>query len=151
MIWVIIAVFVGISVFCGYKSDDGIETGWTVGSALSCIFAGIAFFLAIIMIVFVVDASTADERIAMYEAENQKIEAQMAEIVEKYQAYESGIFAEVNEKNAMSLVCLYPELKSDSLVSEQMSVYIENNEEIKESKEEKISARPYKWFLYFGG
>ena len=44
-----------------------------------------------------------------------------------------------------------PELKSDKLVEEQISVYEENNKKIRELKEDKINLKVKKWWLYFGG
>ena len=46
---------------------------------------------------------------------------------------------------------MYPELKSDKLVEEQISVYEENNKKIRELKEDKIDLKVKKWWLYFGG
>ena len=149
MIWIIFVGLAGLAVLFHILDDDYVS-GWLIGSVISAIAACVIFVIAIITTIVVVDAQTADERIAMYEYENQKIEKQITEIVENYQEYEKGIFAEVNEENAMALITLYPDLKSDSLVKEQISVYVENNEKIKKLKEEKISVRPYKWWLYFG-
>lgn len=99
----------------------------------------------------VVNASSIDDRIAMYETENAKIESQIVEVVKQYQQYEKEIFAEVTPDSAMTLVSLYPELKSDALVVKQIEVYIGNNEKIKSLKEEKIVVSVKKWWLYFGG
>ena len=92
-----------------------------------------------------------DDKIAMYEEENTKIETQIAEAVKQYQEYEHDIFVEVAPESAVTLVSLYPELKADTLVQKQIEVYIANNEKIKELKESKISGSVKKWWLYFGG
>ena len=92
-----------------------------------------------------------DDQIAMYEEENLKIETQIAETVKQYQKYEHDIFVEVAPESAVTLVSLYPELKSDTLVQKQIEVYIANNETIKKLKESKISGSVKKWWLYFGG
>lgn len=92
-----------------------------------------------------------DDKIAMYEEENTKIETQIAEAVKQYQEYEHDIFVEVAPESAVTLVSLYPELKADTLVQKQIEVYIANNEKIKELKESKISGSVMKWWLYFGG
>ena len=94
-----------------------------------------------------------DEKIDMYQEENQNIESQIAEVVAQYQKYENDIFTDVAENNqdAMFLVTLYPELKADTLVAKQIEVYTNNNQKIKELKEQQIYGKVYKWWLYFGG
>ena len=52
--------------------------------------------------------------------------------------------------NEMALVSLYPELKADTLVQQQITVHTENNAKIKELKEKKIDLKLSKWWLYFG-
>lgn len=95
--------------------------------------------------------SVIDDRIAMYQEENAKIETQITEVVKQYQEYETDIFAEVNPNSAITLVSLYPELKSDSLVNSQIEVYVSNNQKIKELREEEIEGKVKRWWLYFGG
>ena len=51
----------------------------------------------------------------------------------------------------MFLVTLYPELKADTLVAKQIEIYTNNNQKIKELKEQKLYGKVYKWWLYFGG
>lgn len=96
-------------------------------------------------------AKVVDEKIEMYSTENGKIETQIAGVVQQYQEYEQETFDKVAPKDAMTLVTLYPELKSDELVQKQIAVYVENNEKIKELKEEKINGSVNRWWLYFGG
>jgi hypothetical protein len=91
-----------------------------------------------------------DDRIDMYTEENTKIEQQIATTVEQYQQYETDIFKEVAPKDAVTMVALYPELKSDTLVQQQIEVYVANNEKIKELREDKIEGKITRWWLYFG-
>lgn len=88
--------------------------------------------------------------IAMYEEENTKIEQQIADVVTQYQEYEEGIFTEVAPESAMTLVALYPELKSDTLVQSQIEIYADNNKQIKELKCKAINTSVIRWWLYFG-
>lgn len=158
MIW----IFLGISiVFIAlgalfYKLDDydcdvflGVSIcSFTVG-IVGCIASLIA---AIVFINSNVVVKTADSRIAMYEAENAKIEERVDAVVKGYQDYEKDTFAELSpDTDAMTLVYLYPELKSDALVQEQIALYVSNTERIRELKEEKIKGQVIKWWLYFGG
>ncbi len=151
MILVIFGVFllVGIgAMFLYYRTCD--ESALGIG-----ILGIITTFCSVISIVIlgieVSNLSVIDDRIAMYQEENVKIETQIAEIVKQYQKYEADIFAEVNPDSAITLVSLYPELKSDSLVNSQIEVYVSNNQKIKELREEEIEGSVKRWWLYFGG
>ena len=111
------------------------------------IFSIIAF---ISLLKCVLDRVGIDKKIAMYETENTKIEQQIVDAVKQYQEYESGIFKDIAPESAITLVTLYPELKSDTLIQSQIEVYIENNKEIKELKNMTVNASFYRWWLYFG-
>ena len=105
----------------------------------------------IIVGVNVKSLSVIDDRIAMYEEENARIEQQIADVVEQYQKYETDIFREVAPESAVTMVSLYPELKSDSLVQAQIEVYTENNKTIRYLRDKQIKGNVYRWWLYFGG
>lgn len=112
---------------------------------------GVSLIVAILLGIKISQTSTIDTKIEMYNAENTKIENQVANIVSKYQEYEEKTFEKVTPEDSMTLVSLYPELKSDKLVQEQIKVYINNNNKIKELKEKQINGKVHKWWLYFGG
>lgn len=90
------------------------------------------------------------EMISMYEEENNQIESQIGELVNKYMEYEGSTFKDLKNEDSVALVSLYPELKSDALVEKQIEVYIENNKKIKNLKKKQIELLTYKWWLYFG-
>lgn len=92
-----------------------------------------------------------DSKIAMYVEENTKIEAEISDIVSDYKEYEADVLKECSGKSPITLVQLYPELKSDALVKSQIKLYKENNQKIKELKLEKINYDVKRWLLYFGG
>ena len=110
----------------------------------------LSFIVMIFLIVGVSSLSVIDDKIAMYQEENTRIEEQISATVEQYQNYETEIFTEVKPESSITLVSLYPELKSDTLVQKQIEVYTANNEKIKELKEQKISSSVKRWWLYFG-
>lgn len=112
---------------------------------------------AAITMIFIINAAyelsktvVIDDMIAMYTEENQNIESQIDVIVSKYMEYESDTFAELKGDSSITLVSLYPELRSDELVKAQIATYQSNNAKLKELKESKINVRVYKWWLYFG-
>ena len=126
------------------------DTSWNV--ATFGLILSVCLFVAIIVLGFVVKSlSVIDDRIAMYEEENARIEQQIADVVEQYQKYETDIFMEVAPESAMTMASLYPELKSDSLAQAQIEVYTENNKTIKDLRDKQIKGTVYRWWLYFGG
>ena len=133
-----------------------------IGLIIACVidedFAG--FFLACFCVLLVIgillgisvsNGKTIDEKIAMYQEENNKIEKQIDTLVSNYMNYESDTYEKIKSESSVTLVSMYPELKSDKLVEEQISVYEENNKKIREFKEDKINLKVKKWWLYFGG
>lgn len=127
------------------KEDIGIAVQITGGAVI--LISIVAFFTLLISVLHTVNI---DKKIALYEEENTKIEQQIADTVKQYQEYETGIFTEVAPESSITLVALYPELKSDTLVQSQIEVYVENNKTIKELKSSAINAPVYRWWLYFG-
>lgn len=92
-----------------------------------------------------------DQKIELYESENQQIEEDISILVNEYMKHEENIFVECAPDSSISLVALYPELKSNLLVEKQIEIYVSNTEEIKSLKSQRISASIIKWWLYFGG
>ena len=125
----------------------------SIGASLQIIGAIIIIISTMASIIFfisAIDRVGIEKKIAMYEEENTKIEQQIADVVTQYQEYEAGIFTEVAPESAMTLVALYPELKSDTLVQSQIEVYADNNKQIKELKYKAINVSAIRWWLYFG-
>lgn len=95
--------------------------------------------------------STIDSKIEMYQEENTNIEQDLDKIVKEYLEHEHDTFADLKtEESSITLVTLFPELKSDTLVQQQLEIYVDNNAKIKSLKEEKIDIAKIKWILYFG-
>ena len=153
-----ILVFLGVGIllitvavlvyFYSRNSDNPIVI---ITGLLGGIMTPVSLIATVVFIGLVSNISVIDDKIIMYEQENVKIETQIAEVVQQYQEYETGIFTEVAPESSVTLVALYPELKADSLVQKQVELYITNNEKIKELKASKISGDVYRWWLYFGG
>ena len=117
--------------------------------------SGVCFAILLVIGVFlgisINNGKTIDEKIAMYQEENNKIEKQIDTLVSNYMNYESDTYKKIKSESSITLVTMYPELKSDKLVEEQISVYENNNKKIRELKEDKINLKVKKWWLYFGG
>ena len=132
------------------KLDCGKDEIGTVFQIVGTVVTIISTIVTIVLLVCVLNRVNIDKKIAIYEEENTKIEQQIADTVKQYQEYETGIFTEVAPESSITLVALYPELKSDTLVQSQIEVYVENNKTIKELKSSAINAPVYRWWLYFG-
>lgn len=144
------SMLLGIAMWIIYDKTNAGE--WCeVSGGIGFLFSIIAFITIIILGIHVKSISVIDYRIEMYEEENARIEQQIADVVEEYQKYETDIFMEVAPESAVTMVSLYPELKSDSLVQAQIEVYVENNKTIKYLKDKQINGDVYRWWLYFGG
>lgn len=143
IILLIIISIIGFLVSCVVIESD------TAGFFLMC--SGVLFVIAIFLGVLVSNGRTIDEKITMYQEENNKIEKQLDTLVSNYMNYESNTYEKLKSESSVTLVSMYPELKSDKLVEEQISVYEENNKKIRELKEDKINLKVKKWWLYFGG
>ncbi len=121
----------------------------------------IGFVLAIVIVVFIgitiglmynVNTSfTIDKQIEMYQEENTKIESEVDTIVKAYMEYEKETFGDLKtEGNSITLVSVFPELKANELVQQQIQIYMNNNQIIKDLKVQQIEISKYKWLLYFG-
>lgn len=149
-----ILVILGISILLiviGYvlynRSYDEIGAPIIVISVISMIVSIIA---TIYFGVNVKSNDVIDDKIAMYQEENTKIEEQIAIIVSDYMEHESKVFDNAKVSSPIILAQLYPELKSDELVKSQIDIYVANNEKIKDLKLQKINDSVYRWWLYFG-
>lgn len=93
-----------------------------------------------------------EEKITMYNEENENIESKIKETVEVYMNYEQETYQNlIQNVDLTTLVMKYPELNSNELVKSEIQTYKENNSKIKELKEKSIMKSTYDWWLYFGG
>ena len=142
MIIVLFIVFL-IAVIIGFRMEWD-ETELFIGGLVICLVAGA------ILLGLIINGRTLDSKIQMYTEENRKIEENINVLVKQYMDYETDTFRELKNESSMTLVSLYPELKADALVDKQISIYTENNINIKRLKEKIINISNYKWWLYFG-
>lgn len=115
-------------------------------------FVVLGFIIAICCLApIVATEDTIDSKIEMFQEENTNIERDIDQIVKEYLRHEHDTFADLKaDGNSITLVTLFPELKSDTLVQKQLDIYINNNSQIKSLKEQKIDITKIKWILYFG-
>lgn len=149
----VIAMIICVIISCLTEPDYG---DFSV-HGLFFVFAWISGIVALVMVIAIchitpkiATASTLDEKIAMYQEENATIEQDIDRIVEEYLKYEHDTFLDLKtEENSITLVTLFPELKSDKLVQQQLEIYVANNAKIRSLKEKKIDITKLKWLLNF--
>lgn len=149
-----ILVILGVSILLMVISDILFYRGYDEVGAPIITVSTISLIASIIAAIYfgvnVKSNDVIDDKIAMYQEENTKIEEQIAIVVSDYMEHESKVFDSAKVSSPVILAQLYPELKSDELVKSQIDIYIANNEEIKDLKLKKINASVYRWWLYFG-
>lgn len=120
-------------------------------NAFTIIFIALAVLFCLIGIPGTIDSRYTDQKIQMYQEENEKIEEDVSVIITQYMKHENETFNMSKIKSSTVLIQMYPELKSNELVSKQIDIYNENNKKIKKLKLEKIKNQKAKFYLYFGG
>lgn len=149
-----ILVILGISILLMVISNILFYRGYEEVGAPIIVVGTISLIVSIIATIYfgvnVKSNDVIDDKIAMYQEENTKIEEQIAIVVSDYMEHESKVFDSAKASSPVILAQLYPELKSDELIKSQIDIYIANNEKIKDLKLKKINASVYRWWLYFG-
>lgn len=114
---------------------------------------GLLIKLGVVLWLFskIIQGRTIDEKIEMYQDQNNEIEQKIEIVVKEYMKFENELYPELKSESYISLVSLYPDIKSDTLVAHQIELYESNNRKITKLKEQKIKIKEYKWWLYFGG
>lgn len=104
----------------------------------------------------VMELKIIDQQIEMYQEENSNIQNSISKIIGNYMDYEQGTYTKSLESmdlkslDIVVLSQLYPDLKANEMVNQQINIYQENNNKVRELKEKKIKYQLSKWWLYFG-
>lgn len=146
-----IAMIVVGWIFCDNSGDEG----WLAMIVLGTIATIGAVVAMIVGFVKIAEEPIYEDKIAMYEEENAKIEESVKSVIETYTEYEKDVYESVNISNLdgeklILLTSIYPDLKADELVQQQIALYVENNNQIKTLKNDKLNIRVWKTILYFG-
>jgi len=120
------------------------------------VFAGVGAFIAGVALIVIVGCLVdvtyrTDEMIQIYTEENAEVEKKLENAVQNYMQYEKDIMISVSpDTDTISLISLYPDLKSDKLVESEIETYISNNDKIKELRVNKTMKSTFKFLLFFG-
>lgn len=143
LLFVIAAALIMVAVL-----DEDLAEGFGILGGLVGFIALIGIF---VNIGFLVRGRTLDDKIAMYEQENAAIEQSVDVLVKNYYKHESDTYSSLKPENAVLFASAYPELQSNELATKQLEIYVDNNNKIKELKEDQINLSRNRFWLYFGG
>ena len=145
--WILLLI-IGIGLTCRIFMDN--DTG-EVFSGFGSLISVVALIGIIINIGILINGRTFDDKIAMYEQENAAIEQSVDVLVKDYYKHESDTYSSLKPENAVLFASAYPELQSNELATKQLEIYVDNNNKIKELKEDQINLSRNRFWLYFGG
>ena len=144
--WILLLI-IGIGLICCIFIDNDIGE---VFSGFGLFISVVALIGIIINIGILINGRTLDDKIAMYEQENAAIEQSVDVLVKDYYRHESDTYSSLTPENAVLFASAYPELQSNELATKQLEIYVENNNKIKELKEDQINLSRNRFWLYFG-
>ena len=144
--WILLLI-IGIGLFCCIFIDNDIGE---VFSGFGLFISVVALIGIIINIGILINGRTLDDKIAMYEQENAAIEQSVDVLVKDYYRHESDTYSSLTPENAVLFASAYPELQSNELATKQLEIYVDNNNKIKELKEDQINLSKNRFWLYFG-
>ena len=144
--WILLLI-IGIGLFCCIFIDNDIGE---VFSGFGLFISVVALIGIIINIGILINGRTLDDKIAMYEQENAAIEQSVDVLVKDYYRHESDTYSSLTPENAVLFASAYPELQSNELATKQLEIYVDNNNKIKELKEDQINLSRNRFWLYFG-
>ena len=143
--WILLLI-IGIGLTCRIFMDN--DTG-EVFSGFGSLISVVALIGIIINIGILINGRTFDDKIEMYEQENAAIEQSVDVLVKDYYKHESDTYSSLKPENAVLFASAYPELQSNELATKQLEIYVDNNNKIKELKEDQINLSRNRFWLYF--
>lgn len=139
-------IIIGVGHKLSNDCDDSGEIITAVGAISFCaICLGFAICLSSVS-----NRSITDDKILLYESQNKEIEQSVEVTVAEYMKYEKDTLIEIKPENVLAIAQTYPNLVSNTLVQQQITLYIENNKIIRSLKEEKLDYKLKAWWVYFG-
>ena len=153
MLWIFIGIGVVLVIIGAFITIDNpykdYGAGWVAGGLVIAILFGI-----IATCVCQSRHSTINNtgaQIVVLEENNKELLAEIGPVVEKYLNYETGTFEKMKvDGNTIVAYSMYPELKGDTFIAEQISIIKKNNEEIKNKKLALASLEKYRMWIFMG-
>ena len=118
LLFIISITMLIISIIFNKKGNEARKdtAGWFTSLIISSFATVICLMVTLGFTASVVKSKYIVEKITMYEQQNKQIEEQIDTVVKQYQEYESDTYIKTSSESSITLVSLYPDLKSDELV-----------------------------------
>lgn len=152
ILFLIIGIGLFVSAILVYtKTYRGDENPYSyIGIVLGSLIMLASFVTIIVGSVYISKSRTINDKIAMYEEENTKIEASVTQAVEKYLEHEQNIFDDLQGADISTLLVVYPEINGNDLVKKQIEIYVSNNDKVRKLKNDKLNIDVWRFWVYFG-
>lgn len=145
-------VIMGICIACIVLASIFVQDDDICGGIIFCNIVLLAFMIiaSIVNLSNIVKGREYEKQIEICQEEITNIENTINPIVESYLNHEKDTYVELSPDTAMAYAIAYPELMSNTIISQQISMYNDYLKEIKELKLQIASITTAKWWLYFG-
>lgn len=136
------------------KVDGGIDGVGGVIAGIGAFFA-LIWFIVLLVVIGRYNAvkTTALNKIAVYQEQNDVCLAQLEPLVDKYVTFEKDVVTSVapSSEKLLLLNSAYPELKSDQFVQTQIITILKNQAKIRDYKLSLANLDSYKLWIFMGG
>ena len=144
MISLLLILFIIATIIFWQNDFDGF-------SIFSGIIAGLLVFVVLYLGVSYIDSMTIEEQITLCEQNNETLENQISIVIDHYLAHEKQTLVNLKpEEKIMFASVAYPELKSNTLIQQQIDLYQKNKEKTYNLQTQKLNKKIYAWCLFFG-
>ena len=152
MLWILTGIgliLIGAGMIYSVNSDDYTGSFLIVGGVFISLIFGIILCCTIQSRHSTIYNNS--RQIEILEENNKELLAELEPVIEKYLNYESGTLTKL-KVNSDTLIAfsVYPELKGNEFVIEQINIIKRNNREIREKKLELASLESYRIWLFMG-
>jgi hypothetical protein len=116
MLLVLIGIFIIAWIVCGILYHRfNIET-YALIEIVSAICLGVVVIISSVLGLHIVKNNYINEKIIMYETENQDIENKIDVVVQNYLKYENKTYKNFKSNNSILIASTYPDLKSNYIL-----------------------------------
>lgn len=147
----VITIIASITYYHHAKNKDYSSSDLDVLSVVLILINFVVIVLLCLLLNNLYENQGVNQKIKMYETQNQQIERKIDVTVKSYMDHEKDTYKEFKAGDGIALSTTYPEVRSNELVKEQMNTYQSNNRKIAKLKEKEIDCNVTKWWVYFGG
>ena len=148
----VVAIVIGLII--ASKVDGGLDGIGGLIAGLGAVFTVIWFIVLLIVVGrYNATRSTALNKIAVYQEQNDVCLAQLEPLVDKYVTFEKDVVTSVapSSEKLLLLNSAYPELKSDQFVQTQINTILNNQAKIRDYKLSLANLDSYKLWIFMGG